>query len=315
MSAEPSRGEDEREIVWRGMTRAQVAAQYNPQIAVPDPARYGRENREASAVARAQLQGALDVRYGPGPRQLLDVFPARDTSLARAGLAPVLIFVHGGGWRTLDKSVYSFIAPPWSDAGVVTVLPGYGLLPEVPLERMMDEVREAIAWVAAHARDFGGDPDRIVVAGMSAGAQLLGMALAHAPSARLIKAAALASSVYDLDAHRWHGRHTDMGLDEALVAKASPFHNLPLDGALPMSLSVGAEETSELIRQTRDYHAALRSRGQPVRLIMEPGRHHLSMGRVFAEPGGETFQAILQMIRNLAGVTRASGTPPREITS
>ena len=291
---------DEREIVWRGMTRAEIAAQYNPQIAVPDPARYGRENREASEAARAALPGILDIRYGAGPRQVLDVFPATGDGLRRSGLAPVLLFIHGGGWRTLDKSVYSFIAPPWCGAGAVTILPSYGLLPEVPLWRMVEEAREAIAWVAGNVRAYGGDPGRIVIAGMSAGAQLSGMALAHAASARVIRAAALASSVYDLDAHRWHGRHDDMALDEALVARASPRHNPPVDPRLPMSLSVGAEETPEMLRQSREYHAMLVARGQPAGLILEPGRHHLNMGRVFAEPQTETFRTLHRLLTETA---------------
>jgi arylformamidase len=288
--------EEEQPIVWRGMTAAQIAAQYNPQVAVADPARYGRENRAASEAARAGLAGTLDVRYGPGPRQQLDVFPATGTALRRTGLAPVLLFVHGGGWRTLDKSVYSFIAPPWSEAGAVTVLPSYGLLPEVPLWRMVEEVREAITWVRANILAFGGDPDRIVLAGMSAGAQLSGMALAHEPSARVIRAAALASSVYDLEAHRWHGRHQDMALDDALVAKASPMRNPPIDPRLPMSLSVGADETPEMLRQSHEYHAMLAARGQPVDLLVEPGLHHLNMGRAFAEPRSATFRALHRLL-------------------
>jgi len=282
--------------VYRGMTREQVGAQYNPQIAVPDAARYGRENRAASERARALLaNGVLDVRYGPGPRQLLDIFPAAGGGRP----APVLIFVHGGGWRTLDKSVYSFVAPPWSAEGVVTVLPGYGLLPDVPLWRMVEEIREAIIWVAANIHEYGGDPGRIVIAGMSAGAQLSGMALAHETCAGIVKAAALASSVYDLEAHRWHGRHGDMGLDDALVARASPIRNPPVNARLPMVLAVGADETPEMIRQSREYCAFLQAQGRPVRLIEEPGRHHLNMGRVFGEPGTGLFQALRSMIREL----------------
>jgi arylformamidase len=306
--------DEDEAVVWRGMTRAQVAAQYNPQIAVQDPARYGRENRDASERARATLRGVLDLRYGAGPRQLLDVFPASNDCLRIAGLAPVLIFIHGGGWRTLDKSVYSFIAPAWSAAGVVAVLPSYGLLPEVPLWRMVEEAREAIAWVAAHAQEYGGDPGRIAIAGMSAGAQLSGMALAHEPSARWIRAAALASSVYDLEAHRWHGRHQDMALDEALVARASPRHNPPRNLAVPMSLSVGANETPEMIRQTREYHAMLAARGQAVTLIVEPGRHHLDMGRVFGDPQTATFRALLAKISQLGAPAANSQTQPQEST-
>ena len=107
---------------------------------------------------------------------------------------------------------------------------------------------------------------------------------------------ALASSVYDLDAHRWHGRHQDMGLDEALVARASPLRNPPLDARLPMSLSVGADETPEMQRQTRDYHAMLVARGHPVALHVEPGLHHLSMGRAFAQPACATFRALRHLL-------------------
>ena len=108
----------------------------------------------------------------------------------------------------------------------------------------------------------------------------------------MVRAAALASSVYDLDAHRWHGRHQDMGLDEALVARASPLRNPPLNERLPMSLSIGADETPEMLRQTREYHAMLAARGHPVQLHVEPGLHHLSMGRAFAQPATATFKAL-----------------------
>lgn len=288
------------DIVWRKMTVAQIAAQYNPQVAVTDSSRYAEENRAASEVARSSLQGMLNVRYGQGPRQILDVFPSSGAGLSCAGEAPVLLFVHGGAWRTLDKSVYSFIAPPWSNAGAITVLPSYGLLPEISLWRMVEEVREAIAWVHANVRALGGNPERIVLAGMSAGAQLASMALAHEPSAKVIRAAALASSVYDMDAHRWHGRHKDMSLDEALVARASPLHNPPLDVRLPISLSVGADETPEMLRQSRDYHDKLAERGHPVQLHIEPGLHHLSMGRAFAQPESATFKALHGLLAETA---------------
>src|SRR5713226_2523992 len=82
----------------------------------------------------------LDQRYGSGPRCLLDVFPAGDG-------APVLLFIHGGYWRALDKSDVSFIAEPFQRVGISVVMPGYDLVPSVRVADIVDQVRAALAWV------------------------------------------------------------------------------------------------------------------------------------------------------------------------
>jgi arylformamidase len=280
--------------IWRGLTRAEIAAQYDMRLAVPDGPACSARKRALSARVRARLPGPRDVAYGHGPRQQLDIYPAG------CDRAPILIFVHGGAWRSLDKAVYAFIAEPWREAGVTCVLPGYGLLPEVGLDAMMGEIREAIAWTATNAQSFGGDPRRIVVAGMSAGAQLAGMALADAGTAPLVAAAALSSGVYDLEPHSLHDRHKDMGLDRALIDRASPLRNPPLRRDMPLLVAVGGDETSEYRRQAREYADLCRSRGNPIELVEEPGRHHFSMGSAFGEPGTLLFGALRGLIEATA---------------
>jgi len=92
--------------VYRSYDQAQLDAQYNNRAAVPEHSRWTERWPRASAEARAALAGRLDIPYGDGPRQTLDIFPAAQSP------APVLAFIHGGFWRALDKSQFSFIAPP-----------------------------------------------------------------------------------------------------------------------------------------------------------------------------------------------------------
>ena len=278
------------EVVWGGLTRRQVSQQYDMRVAVPDGGKYSDAKRTLSEKVRAALPGPRDVPYGSGPRQQLDIYPAEKPG------APVLLYIHGGAWRYLDKSVYAFIAEPWRQRGVTCVLAGYGLLPNVPMDRMIAEIREAVAWTAGNAASFGGDPNRIVIAGMSAGAQLSGMALADPATAALLAGAVLSSGVYNMEPHRWHDRYLDMNLDEALVARASPLLNPPVRPETPLLIAVGAEETTEYRRQALAYADLCRARGHDVRFVAEPGRHHFSMGSAFGEPESQLFQAIDRLI-------------------
>ena len=111
----------------------------------------------------------------------------------------------------------------------------------------------------------------------------------------------LAAGVYDFEPHRWHDRHRDMALDDALVRAASPIHNPPARLDLPILMAVGLDETPEMIRQTRDFHAKLATRGYPATLIEAPGNHY-EVGAWYGEPDHPLFQALERRI--------GAGAPP-----
>jgi arylformamidase len=77
----------------------------------------------------------------------------------------VLVYIHGGYWRALDKSDQSFVAPAFTTAGAVVVVPNYALAPAVTLEHITLQLVKAVEWVWRHAAELGADPSRIVVAG------------------------------------------------------------------------------------------------------------------------------------------------------
>ena len=143
--------DDDDRPVYRGLTRREIAWHYTPTAAVPDHACLTAAKRARSAVTLARLPGPRDASYGPDKRQLLDIFPAGPN-------APVLLYLHGGAWRMLDRRDYSFIAEPWVARGVTVVLPSYGRLPATPLRTLMRHAREAVLWTAAHIARHGGGP-------------------------------------------------------------------------------------------------------------------------------------------------------------
>ena len=145
---------------------------YNNRALVPDFADHLRFWTEQSHAARESLRGLTDLSYGAGPNEKLDIFPASTPN------APVMVFLHGGYWRALDKSDHSFIAPSFTREGVCVVVPNYALCPVVTIPDIVMQMVKALAWVWRYIRQWGGDPSRIHVVGHSAGGHLAAMLMA-----------------------------------------------------------------------------------------------------------------------------------------
>ena len=244
------------------------------------------DHQRRGAALRAAGNCILDQRYGPGPRCLLDIFPAG------AG-APVLFFIHGGYWRALDKSYVSFIAAPFRDAGFTVVIPGYDLVPRVRVADIVDQIRTALAWTIGRLA-----PERLVVAGHSAGGQLAAMlALDQAergdgPIAGLVGV----SGVFDLRPLLRTSINIDLRLSAQEAAEVSPLlrvRALPAAAALvPLLGIVGGGETDGFKRWTADFVTAWRAHGAPAEFKEVAGRSHFTILDALAEPGGNVLRAV-----------------------
>ncbi len=224
-------------------------SQYNNRARCPDHALVFEGWARASMAAREGMSRRLDVAYGPGLNETLDVFPATCSQ------APVLVFIHGGWWRSLDKHQHSFIAPSFVDAGAMVVVPNYALCPVASLEAIVLQMVQALVWVYRHAALYGGDPRRIVVVGHSAGGHLASMmlsclwpAVAADLPAQLVRAALSISGVFDLEPLR-HAPYlqADLHLTSASVRKLSPVRFPAPKG--PLFTVVGGLESEEHLRQ------------------------------------------------------------------
>ena len=121
---------------------------YNNRAACPDHPQWFERWAAASAAVRARTDARLDLRYGSGPRQTLDIFSAKRPTGS-------LLFIHGGYWRSLDKSAHSFVAGPLVDRGVSVAVMNYDLCPAVSIPDIAMQCREAVAWLARHGSEHG----------------------------------------------------------------------------------------------------------------------------------------------------------------
>lgn len=230
--------------------------QYDNRARVPEhPAIFARW-AEASALARSRMTCELDVSYGDTAAETLDVFPA-----AAPG-SPVLVFIHGGWWRALDKRDHSFVAPAFVKAGAAVVVPNYGLCPAIGIDTIALQMVRALVWTWRHAARFGGDPSRIVVAGHSAGGHLATMLLccdwrsqgADLP-AQLVASAVSVSGLYDLEPVRHIPfLKADLKLTPGLVKQLSPARFPAPKGRLVVA--AGGDESEEFLRQNTLMRAA-----------------------------------------------------------
>lgn len=111
-----------------------------------------------------------DVPYRPSgsPDHLLDIY----RPLQRSGPLPVVLHIHGGGFRILSKDTHWMMGLAFARQGAIVFNVSYRLAPRHPFPAAVEDVCAAYEWVLAHAADHGGDPGRLIVAGESAGANL-----------------------------------------------------------------------------------------------------------------------------------------------
>ncbi len=254
-----------------------LGRQYDNRARIPEHPEIFDRWAQASALSRESLSRRLDVAYGNGPSETLDVFPAPHAD------APVLVYIHGGWWRSFDKRDHSFIAPSFVHAGAMVVVPNYALCPAVHIEDIAMQMTRALAWTWRHAALYGGDPSRIVVAGPSAGGHLAAMLLCCdwrrvAPDLPpdLLRHALSISGVFELEPlRRTPFLQADLRLTAESARALSPAL-FPPPASRTLYATVGAEESEEFLRQNSLIQKRWGKRVVPVCEAL-PGLHHLNV--------------------------------------
>lgn len=273
-----------------------LEAQYNNRARVPGYAQHFARWAKASEVAREQSAAELDIAYGRGPGETLDIFPA-----ARPG-SPVLVFIHGGYWRSLDKADFSFIAPALTASGATVIVPNYALCPVVSIEHITLQLTRAVAWVWRHAADYGADASRLGLVGHSAGGHLATMLLscrwkdvAAEMPAQPLSAALSISGMFDLDPLRLvPSLQADLKLSSASVRRLSPaFFPRPKSGKL--FTTVGMDESDEFLRQNALIRDVWGPTAVPVCETVS-GQNHFSVVEGLADPRARLHDLALRTV-------------------
>src|SRR5258707_11155870 len=144
---------------------------YNPRLVVENYQEIFDRWGEQWERAGASLGCYLDVPYGPSEGEKIDVFRARGKSRG------LLMYIHGGYWRSLDKKRFSFVAPTLAEAGITVAVPDYALCPAVQVEDIVMQMVQACAWLYRNGENFGAPANRLHLCGHSAGGHLAAMML------------------------------------------------------------------------------------------------------------------------------------------
>jgi arylformamidase len=278
------------------LDRATLDANYNLRAAVPEHPIYFARYEAASEAFRQRAGGRLDLAYGDSPRQAIDLFLPR-TDVAEEAAPPLLAFIHGGYWQSFDRKAFAFVAERLVANGAAVAMIGYDLAPAVDMDRIVAEIRRAIAWLYRQGGGHGFDAERIFLAGHSAGGHLAAMALAtdwrgewRLP-ADLIKGVVAISGVFDLEPIRLCYLNEVLALDAEQARRNSPLH-LPPGAPCPVTVAVGELETAAFHEQSSAYVAKLRAAGWLCQLVVQPGVDHFAIIMSLAEPGAPLVQAI-----------------------
>lgn len=229
---------------------------------------------------------AAGVAYGPAPRQKLDVYAPPGGGEAR----PVAVFFYGGSWSAGRRQDYAWVGRSLAAQGFVTVVPDYRLYPEVRFPEFLNDGAAALRWVADHGAAYGGDPERIVLVGHSAGAYIAVM-LALDPrylrdagvEPRRVKAAAGLAGPYDFLPLRGKAT-TRIFAAAADLARTQPVA-LARPDAPAMFLATGADDRVVGPHNTRTLARLLRGAGVSVDERVYPDMAHsgavLGLSRAF----------------------------------
>jgi arylformamidase len=214
-------------------------------------------------------------RYGKSETQVLDVFAPKGVSRA-----PVLVYLHGGAWLRGSHLDVCYPAPALTARGAALVVPEFDNVATVSLPQMIEQCREAVDWTARNAASFGGDPNRIYLAGHSSGAHLASCVLL---GNEVVKAALLISGMYDLYAPLLSARSKYVKITPEQLDAASAMRHL---GRIrcPVAVAWSVGDSPEFRRQAQVFSDALEGMGRLAGRIEVFSPNHFEEPRQLADP-------------------------------
>jgi len=230
-----------------------------------------------STIPREGYSVQRDIPYAPGPRHGLDIYVPDHL----AGPAKVIVFFYGGRWQAGSKDDYRFVGQAFASRGYIAVIADYRLYPQVRFPAFVKDGAKVVAWVHAHIGEYGGDADKLVVAGHSAGAYIALMLVSDTRYVaqaggrpEWIQGAIGLAGPYDFLPF------TDADVQD-IFSTGKPDDTQPIHFAHahmpPVLLLTGDADTS--VRSKNTYHLAARLRGlhDPVTVRMYPDVAHIGI--------------------------------------
>jgi acetyl esterase/lipase len=255
------------------------------------------------ALPAVQTSASVDVQAGisytegepaDADKHKLDLYLPRDKKSF-----PVLVFVHGGSWRSGDRSLYKALGYRLAQAGIGVAIPSYRLMPQNPHPAQIEDLAAAFAWVARNISERGGNASRIYLSGHSSGAHMAALLaldekyLQKFDLARTTIHGVIAmSGVYDVDKL---DTFLVAGGDKSNRTDASPSAHAH-SGAPPFLISYCQWDYFGLPKQARDFTLTLKKNFVAAELLYVPGENHISEVISLVQDHGLLVDALLSAI-------------------
>jgi arylformamidase len=284
-------------LVWLDMDQQDLDDAYDQSVYA-----FNAKNIEDRRVYQNEIaRGALDKpqreAYGPTEVEKLDIYKTKRPN------APVLVFIHGGGWRNGRSSQFTVYAEPYVKAGANFVVLDFTSVKDTngDIFPMVEQCRRAIGWVYRNAKSFGADPEQIYTISRSSGSHLNSCLLItewekQGLPKTVIKGAVLGSGMYDLKPVRLSKRGQYVKFTDAMEQELSAMRYLERINT-PVVVVHGSMETPEFQRQARDFVKALETAGKPVKFVVAKGYNHYEVGETIGHPYAVLGRAAFEMMK------------------
>jgi arylformamidase len=284
-------------IVWLDMDQHELDESYDQSVYAFNQQHITDRRSERNELVLKLLGKPDRVAYGTAEIEKVDIYKTRRPN------APVLIYIHGGAWRNGRSAQNAYLAEAFVKAGAHFINVEFNNVGETDgdIGVMVDQCRRAVAWVHRNAASFGGDPNALYLSGHSSGGHLAGCVVITEWEKQglprdLLKGALLGSGMYDLKPARLSARSRYVKFSDAMEEALSAQRHLDRIHT-PLVLVHGTLETPDFMRQTRDFHAALRAAGKPATLIVAKGYNHFELGESLGNPYGVMGRAAFEMMK------------------
>ncbi len=280
--------------MYKGYRQDELEYQYNPRESVPEFPLLAKQRSAASRQARQTLKSFLNVPYGAAPREVLDVYAADRPA------GPVLVYIHGGYWRSGSKDDNCNFVPAYSQRGTTVVVVEYDLCPQVTVSDIVHQTRASIVWTYRNILRYGGNPAKLYISGHSAGGHLTAMALAHDWQTEglpgdCIKGATAMSGVHDLDMVMHINANDEIRMTPELAKANSPFLHPPRSRG-PLLVAVGSAEPEGWKQMSKDYFDYCKQHGVDCEYLEVAGANHYTMSDNLGNPQSPLTQAIFRQM-------------------